>query len=113
MAAAMVDAEYNKSNNENLLITQAHIHYTIATLASELCFVTQYTDISEIEYAVKFAMSALYSPYNKDEYLRDSKRSKCGIMRFLKSLMQYHRGKLNKETRRNVEALLSYCIKLN
>ncbi len=113
VAAAMVDAEYNKSNNENLLITQAHIHYTIATLASELCFVTQYTDISEIEYAVKFAMSALYSPYNKDEYLRDSKRSKCGIMRFLKSLMQYHRGKLNKETRRNVEALLSYCIKLN
>lgn len=65
------------------------------------------------KYIKKYIRLDLYSPYNKDEYLRDSKRSKCGIMRFLKSLMQYHRGKLNKETRRNVEALLSYCIKLN
>ena len=112
VAATMVDAEFSGSNNVNLLTTLAHICYTIATLASELCIVSNYSDNSDINYAIDYSMRALYSPYNKDEYLKDRKTNRSGIIEFLNGLLDFHNGELDKENKKKVEELLSYMMRL-
>ena len=95
-----------------MLTTLAHICYTIATLASELCIVSNYSDYSDINYAIDYSMRALYSPYNKDEYLKDRKTNRSGIIEFLNGLLDFHNGELDKENKKKVEELLSYMMRL-
>lgn len=111
VAASMVEAEYEKSQNENLLITLAHVEYSIATMAGELCCLNNFGNDADISYAVDYSTKALYSIYNKDDYLRDKKNNRRGILKFLDKLAEAS-FKLDCRTKRQAENLLSYVITL-
>lgn len=111
VAASMIETEYEKSTNENLLITLAHVEYSIATMAGELCCLNNFKISSDVAFAINYSSKALYSPYNKDDYLRDKKQKDRGIFKFIDRLS----GKaylFDKEIKRQAESLLSYIINL-
>lgn len=113
VAATMIEAEYNRSNNENLQITLVHVYYTLATISSELCYITDYSNMGAVENAVNYSMKAIYSPYNTDQYLNDRKKYKGGIIKFLNNLINKHAEELNQETKTKIGDLLSFMMHMN
>lgn len=111
VAASMVEAEYEKSPNENLLITLAHVEYSIATMAGELCCLNNFMNGNDISYAVDYSSKALYSIYNKDDYLRDKQNNRRGILKFLDKLSDVS-FRFDNKTKRQTENLLNYLINL-
>lgn len=86
IAKTMVEVRYDKFHNERLLISLAHIQYTIATIFCEICIAQKYQNPVDIEKAIDSICIALLSPYNLDDYKRDTKKSGShGIISFLKS----------------------------
>lgn len=64
----MMKNNYEETKNEKILISQAHVQYTIASILSKLCKYHNYTDETEITETIESIYLALYSPYNIDDY---------------------------------------------
>lgn len=84
VSKTMANHLYQKSGNERLLISVAHIQFTIASIQSNLCKLHNYSDIKEIEGTIDVVEKALKSPYNI-EYQQDRRSSKS-IKDFVKTL---------------------------
>lgn len=74
ISAKMLENEYEENRNDKILISLAHVQYTIASILSEMCKRHKYEDIEEVRCAIEAIYLALYSPYNIDDY-KDSHRS--------------------------------------
>lgn len=89
ISASMIDREQKESRNERLLISLAHVQYTIASFQSELCRIHGYKDEFEVKDTIESIIAALCSEYNKEDYLRDKKnRRPMGIIRFTHALIE-------------------------
>lgn len=85
LSRSIIEKLYNDYNNERLLISMAHVQYTLATIFSEICRIEDYTNIENISATIREINEAIYSPYNNDEYLKEQKQSGSrGIVRFIK-----------------------------
>ena len=85
LSLSMVSQRYENTPNENLIITMAHVQYTIATILSDLCKADNYTNGVLLQETVDAVCEALYSPYNNDDYRREHRqRASQGITNFLK-----------------------------
>ena len=84
ISKTMADHQYQESGNERLLISVAHIQFTIASIQSNLCKLHKYTDIDEIEDTIDVVEKALKSSYNI-EYQKGQRSSKS-IIDFVKTL---------------------------
>lgn len=85
LSLSMVSQRYENTPNENLIITIAHVQYTIATILSDLCKADNYTNGLLLQETVDAVCVALYSPYNNDDYRRERRqRASQGITNFLK-----------------------------
>ena len=74
ISAEMFENQYNERKNEKVLISQAHVHYTIASILSTICKQHKYQYIDEIRDAIEAIHIALCSPYNIDDF-RNKHRS--------------------------------------
>lgn len=87
IARRQVENEYANHANDKLLISLAHIEYTLASILASICDLHSYSDISEIEEAVEVCYSAAINPYNADEFEKEKRRTaQYGIINFTKSL---------------------------
>lgn len=85
LSKSIIEKIYNDTNNETLLISMAHVQYTIATIFSEICKIENYANPENVVSTIKEINQALYSPYNNDEYQKEQKqRMSKGIVRFIK-----------------------------
>lgn len=85
LSLSMVSQRYENTPNENLIITMAHVQYTIATILSDLCKADSYANGLLLQETVDAVCVALYSPYNNDDYRRERRqRASQGITNFLK-----------------------------
>lgn len=85
LSLSMILQRYENTPNENLIITMAHVQYTIATILSDLCKTDNYANGLLLQETVDAVCVALYSPYNNDDYRREhKKRASQGITNFLK-----------------------------
>lgn len=85
LSLSMVSQRYENTPNENLIITMAHVQYTIATILSDLCKADNYANGLLLQETVDAVCVALYSPYNNDDYRRERRqRASQGITNFLK-----------------------------
>ena len=85
LSKSIIEKSYKDYNNESLMISMAHVQYTLATIFSEICRIENYTNIENISTTIKEINEAIYSPYNNDEYQREQKQSGSrGIVRFVK-----------------------------
>lgn len=90
----MIENEYNDKQNERLQITLAHVRYTKATILCEMCKQKKYC-VEDIEKAINACGVAVYSPYNGEEYQKDSLKNKeNGVRRFI-DYCSVNYGKLN------------------
>lgn len=112
VAFSMVTADYEAKGNENLLITQSHIQYTVATLLSGQCVVEGFSDRKRVDETLEQVTAALNSPYNLDKYRSDTDRGSVGISRFLRNLRERHSDLLDRELKHRVEQLLGYLISI-
>lgn len=80
----MILRRYENSPNEHLIISKAHVQYTIATILSDLCKADGYSNPQLLQEAIDAVCVALNSPYNNDDYRRECKqRASQGITTFL------------------------------
>lgn len=85
LSLSMVSQRYENTPNENLIITIAHVQYTIATILSDLCKVDNYANGLLLQETIDAVCEALCSPYNNDDYRRERRqRASRGITNFLK-----------------------------
>ena len=85
LSFSMVSQRYEDTPNENLIITIAHVQYTIATILSDLCKVDNYANGLLLQETIDAVCEALCSPYNNDDYRRERRqRASRGITNFLK-----------------------------
>lgn len=88
VSASMIDKEQKESGNERLMISLAHVQYTIASIQSELCRMHEYKDEIELKDTIESIIDALCSEYNKEDYQRDKKnRRPIGIIRFTHAII--------------------------
>ena len=84
IALKQVDNEYERSKNDKLLISLAHIEYNIASISASLCDLHQYNDVDEIETVIDKWYKAAKNPFNEEDYYHEKKRkSPCGIIYFI------------------------------
>lgn len=73
------------SPNERLMISIAHVQYTIATVLSDLSRINEFANEDLLKESIDAVYEALKSPYNDDDYRRQRKqRASRGIVSFLK-----------------------------
>lgn len=84
LSLSMISQRYEITPNENLIISMAHVQYTLATILSDLCKVDSYSNELLLQETVDTVCLALYSPYNSDDYRRERRqRASQGITNFL------------------------------
>lgn len=84
LSLSMISQRYENTPNENLVISMAHVQYTIATILSDLCKTDKYSNSLLMQEAIDAVCVALYSPYNNDDYRRERRqRASQGITNFL------------------------------
>ena len=84
LSLSMISRRYENTPNENLIISMAHVQYTIATILSDLCKANNYSNGLLLQETIDAVCIALYSPYNNDDYRRErSQRASQGITNFL------------------------------
>ena len=84
LSFAIISLRYETAPNENLIISMAHVQYTIATILSDLCKADNYANGLLLQETIDAVCEALYSPYNNDDYRRERRqRASRGITNFL------------------------------
>lgn len=84
LSLSMISQRYENTPNENLIISMAHVQYTIATILSDLCKTDGYENGPLLQETIDAVCVALYSPYNNDDYRRERRqRASQGITNFL------------------------------
>ena len=107
VSQSMIELRYEKSQSEHLMISLAHIHYTLATIYSEFSHLQNYSNPKEVESTIDMISLALLSPYNQDDYTRDRKRrASHGIVNFLNSAVQIAQLPISPEHRKKLETLI-------
>jgi|GEM_PF-277660 len=81
IAREIVENSYQETGNDRLLITIAHIKFTLAFIQSNLCKLEEYADIDEIEKTIDIVIEAQDSPYNVD--YENGQRSSKSINDFI------------------------------
>ena len=85
VSKSMIENQNETSPNERLMISIAHVQYTIATILSDLSRINEFTDEVLLKESIDAVYEALKSPYNDDDYLRERKqRTSRGVVNFLK-----------------------------
>lgn len=85
ISKSMIENQNETSPNERLMISIAHVQYTIATILSDLSRINEFTDEVLLKESIDAVYEALKSPYNDDDYLRERKqRASRGVVNFLK-----------------------------
>lgn len=84
ISKSMIDNLYEKSGNNQLLISVAHVQFTIASIQSDLCKLHGYSDIKEVESTIDIVNEALESPYII-EYQQGQRTSKR-IINFVETM---------------------------
>ena len=85
IAFSKIENEIQFSASDYLLISEAHIVYTLASLYCEICMIKHYEDVDYLQKALDFVYDAIKSPYNTDDYKQDSSKS-LGIQSFIRDL---------------------------
>ncbi len=113
IAKTMTENKYEESSNERLLITTAHIQYTLATIYCVKCKECDYEKTDENEIAIDAAIEAIYSPYNGDSYQTEKAQGVShGILDFIRYVAtNYKKLGLSKEYYRKSNELLSFIVK--
>lgn len=87
VSKSMIENQNETSQNERLMISVAHVQYTIATILSDLSRINEFIDEDLLKESIDAVYEALKSPYNDDDYLRERKqRTSRGVVNFLKYL---------------------------
>lgn len=85
VSKSMIENQNETSPNERLMISIAHVQYTIATILSDLSRINEFTDEVLLKESIDAVYEAPKSPYNDDDYLRERKqRASRGVVNFLK-----------------------------
>lgn len=84
ISKSMIDQSYEESNNEHLLISIAHVQFTIASIMCNLCKIHEYSDMEEIKKTINILNVALNSSYNIDN--KNNKRISSGILNFINDM---------------------------
>ncbi len=88
IAWKQVQNEYDLSHNEKLLISLAHIEYSIASISASICDLHDYESENEIEDVIDKCYRAIINPYNEDDFYRDKKQNlRYGITFFVRHIM--------------------------
>lgn len=66
IAESIAEECYNRTKNENILISIAHINFSQASIACSLCRMHDYTNDEEVKECMAITAMAIDSPYNRD-----------------------------------------------
>ena len=109
VALSMIEKRFDETGNEYLLISLAHVWYTIATIDSEYSYLESFSDITLLKKTIDSINKALLSPYNQEDYKRELKRrSSTGIVRFLKSVVIIKQSGIEQSYINQLEKLINY-----
>ncbi len=88
VAREMVENKIQQKYSEKLCISLAHVMFTNAVIACEICRENNYSDVEEIEKALIAVKKAWEAPYNDREKQKDkSNHSRNGTVRFISELI--------------------------
>ncbi len=87
VSKTMIEHLYEESSNERLLISIAHVHFTIASIQSNLCKFHEYSNAGEIEDTIDIVDKALEFSYN-NEYQQEGQRSSKSIFDFVQTVYE-------------------------
>lgn len=107
ISKSMIEQSYKDSSNEHLLISIAHVQFTIASIQCNICKIHSYSNIEEIEYTVPIVSEAIRSPYNMGS--QQSNRTSKSIFDFIREVYKkMSDGTLNIEMhRREISELMT------
>lgn len=110
LSFAMISQYYENTPNENLVISMAHVQYTIATILSDLCKADGYSNGQLLQETIDAVCEALYSPYNNDDYRRERKqRASLGITNFLNYVYtNFNELPISSEERTKINGLINF-----
>lgn len=112
VAKEMAEDKYEKTKNDRLLITIAHMQYTIATIMCESCKSKDYSDMKEISNTIDTVYEAIISPYNSDDYQRERKqRSSRGILQFARyAVSNIEKFSISKDTSKKLDEIVNLMM---
>jgi len=111
VAESIVEGRYEERKNEYLGITLAHIQYTIATISSEKCGLTEYRNVDDIQRSIDAIEKALNSPSYYDDLRKDiNKRGSHGILAFFKSIEKIKMSEISDVHQRKLEEVFNKHI---
>lgn len=104
----MMRNNYEEIGNEKILISQAHVQYTIASILSKLCIYHNYTDSTEIAETIDAIYLALYSPYNIDDYNTHNNLSSKSISRMIQDMFNPNiiKPEINKDSQYKLSEII-------
>lgn len=109
VAKEMAQEKYEATQNDRLLISIAHMQYTIATVICESCRMQNYLDSEEIANTIDLVYEAILSPYNNDDLQKERKQQR-GIIQFVKYLSNDNGIKVLKESKEKLEEIIKKTL---
>lgn len=112
VSKSMIENQNEISPNEHLMISIAHVQYTIATILSDLSRINKFVDEDLLKESIDAVYEALKSPYNDDYMRQRNQRTSRGIVSLLKYFSTHtSRMKAYPDYNRRVSDLLSYLFR--
>ena len=113
VAEQIIEARYEKSANEKLLISLDHVKYTKAIAECIICRINQYVDINLNQETIYLLYEAMTSPYNSYAYAKKEWINRHNVMKEFVSKMIANNEKLSDNTRNQLEILFKIFQDVN
>lgn len=109
LSKSSIDGIFGETHNDRLLISSAHVQFTIATIQCSLCRVHKYSDIEEVKNTIDVINEAIKSPYN----IVDSEKGSKNIVKFIRVIFFKNKenNMLDGEYSRRIASLMNKLIK--
>lgn len=101
ISKSTIDGIYEETNNEYLLISSAHVQFTIASIQCNICKIHKYSNIDEIRTTIDVVNEALQYLYN----VENNKIITYNILNFIKTIFL-------KNKKNNILNSKEYSIKI-
>ena len=111
IAHEMFAKRYELSCNEKTNISAAHTEYTMALALCHMAKAKDYAEISDNTLAVKLLYSALSSPYNSFDYIKNDRDNFKNVVMDIIKYFSVNQDKIEKPELKKVSELLERFIK--
>ena len=103
-----IENEFAVSKSGKLLISLAHVEYTLASITASMCDLHQYKNTDEVTEVINNCYRALRNPYNEADFYKEKERERnYGIIHFIRNLLEKDiLKKISNETREKYNELL-------